>query len=167
MRESLRSRRRESGSLRRTGGHARCEDRAVGERVDHKLAWGSAFGVAAATSAPPPPASFGHVLIDRGAGDCKQLGDGANRTVESDSATRTTCVRCRPNPAIRAHPIHRSSEGLWSREQHNMCLLCEHHHVIVHRQGWHIRLDARGHPEFIPPKAVEPARTPLHDPLRK
>jgi len=32
----------------------------------------------------------------------------------------------------------------------NMCLLCEAHHVIVHRQGWHIRLDARGYPEFIP-----------------
>jgi hypothetical protein len=32
----------------------------------------------------------------------------------------------------------------------NMCLLCEHHHVIVHRQGWHIRLDASGHAEFIP-----------------
>lgn len=47
----------------------------------------------------------------------------------------------------------------------NMCLLCEHHHVIVHRQGWHIQLDARGHPEFIPPKAVDPDRTPLHDPL--
>ena len=34
----------------------------------------------------------------------------------------------------------------------NLCLLCERHHVIVHRQGWHIRLDARGYPEFIPAK---------------
>ena len=33
---------------------------------------------------------------------------------------------------------------------HNMCLLCERHHVIVYRQGWHIRLGARGHPEFTP-----------------
>jgi uncharacterized protein DUF222/HNH endonuclease len=49
----------------------------------------------------------------------------------------------------------------------NLCLLCEHRHVIVHRQGWHIRLDARGHPEFIPPKAVDPTRTPLRDPLRQ
>ena len=31
----------------------------------------------------------------------------------------------------------------------NGVLLCEHHHVIVHRQGWHIQFDARGHPEFI------------------
>ncbi|HEX6404667.1 MAG TPA: HNH endonuclease signature motif containing protein [Pseudonocardiaceae bacterium] len=49
----------------------------------------------------------------------------------------------------------------------NLCLLCERHHVIVHRQGWHIRLDARGYPEFIPPKAVDPTRTPLHNPLRQ
>jgi hypothetical protein len=50
---------------------------------------------------------------------------------------------------------------------HNMCLLCERHHVIVHRQGWHIRLDARGYPEFTPPKTIDPRRRPLHDPLRQ
>jgi hypothetical protein len=49
----------------------------------------------------------------------------------------------------------------------NMCLLCEYHHTIVHRQGWHIRLDGRGRPEFIPPKAIDAARRPLHDPLRQ
>ena len=49
----------------------------------------------------------------------------------------------------------------------NVCLLCEHHHVIVHRQGWHIQLNTRGRPEFTPPKAVDPTRTPLHDPLRQ
>ncbi len=49
----------------------------------------------------------------------------------------------------------------------NLCLLCERHHVIVHRQGWHIRLDGRGRPEFVPPKTVDPTRTPLHDPLRQ
>ncbi|MDQ4020417.1 MAG: HNH endonuclease [Actinomycetota bacterium] len=50
---------------------------------------------------------------------------------------------------------------------HNMCLLCEYHHTIVHRQGWHIRLDGHGRPEFIPPKAIDPTRRPLHDPLRQ
>jgi hypothetical protein len=49
----------------------------------------------------------------------------------------------------------------------NLCLLCEHHHVIVHRQGWRIRLDARGHPESIPPETISPTRTPLHDPFRQ
>ncbi|MGH3963676.1 MAG: DUF222 domain-containing protein [Pseudonocardiaceae bacterium] len=50
---------------------------------------------------------------------------------------------------------------------HNMCLLCAYHHTIVHRQKWHIRLDARGQPEFIPPHTIDPTRTPLHDPLRQ
>lgn len=49
----------------------------------------------------------------------------------------------------------------------NMCLLCEYHHTIVHRQEWHIRLDARGCPEFLPPRTMDPTRTPLHDPLRQ
>ncbi|MGQ0718136.1 MAG: DUF222 domain-containing protein, partial [Pseudonocardiales bacterium] len=49
----------------------------------------------------------------------------------------------------------------------NMCLLCEHHHVIVHRQGWHIRIETRGHPEFTPPKTVDPTQRPLHNPLRQ
>ncbi|MGH3913214.1 MAG: DUF222 domain-containing protein [Pseudonocardiaceae bacterium] len=49
----------------------------------------------------------------------------------------------------------------------NLCLLCEYHHIIVHRQGWHIRIDGRGRPEFVPPKIIDPTRTPLHDPLRQ
>ncbi|MGQ0778155.1 MAG: DUF222 domain-containing protein [Pseudonocardiales bacterium] len=49
----------------------------------------------------------------------------------------------------------------------NMCLLCQYHHTIVHRQGWRIRLDGRGRPEFTPPKIIDPTRTPLHDPLRQ
>ncbi|MGQ0775236.1 MAG: DUF222 domain-containing protein [Pseudonocardiales bacterium] len=49
----------------------------------------------------------------------------------------------------------------------NTCLLCEYHHNIVHRQGWHIRLDGRGLPEFTPPRVIDPTRTPLHNPLRQ
>ncbi len=49
----------------------------------------------------------------------------------------------------------------------NMCLLCEYHHTIVHRQGWHIRLDSRSRPEFIPPKTIDLTRQPLRDPLRQ
>ncbi|MGH3824452.1 MAG: hypothetical protein ACRDRA_16710 [Pseudonocardiaceae bacterium] len=38
----------------------------------------------------------------------------------------------------------------------NLCLLCEYHHTIVHRQGWHIRLDGRGRPEFRPSQGGGP-----------
>lgn len=72
----------------------------------------------------------------------------------------------RPPRYCHAHHIVSWLDG-GSTALHNMCLLCEHHHTIVHRQRWHIRLDARGHPEFIPPKVIDPTRTPLHDPLRQ
>jgi hypothetical protein len=72
----------------------------------------------------------------------------------------------RPPRYCHGHHIRSWLDGGETRLS-NMCLLCEAHHVIVHRQGWQIRLDARGHPEFIPPKTVDPTRTPLHDPLRQ
>lgn len=72
----------------------------------------------------------------------------------------------RPPRYCDAHHIRSWLDG-GETKLHNMCLLCEHHHVIVHRQGWHIRLDGRGRPEFIPPRAIDPTRTPLHDPLRQ
>ncbi len=50
---------------------------------------------------------------------------------------------------------------------HNMYLLCQYHHTIVHRQGWRLRLDHRGRPEFLPPNTIDPTRQPLHDPLRQ
>jgi hypothetical protein len=71
-------------------------------------------------------------------------------------------------PPRYCHAHHIKSWLDWGETKlENMCLLCEYHHTIVHRQGWHIRLDARGHPEFIPPKTVDPERRPLHDPLRQ
>ncbi len=65
-----------------------------------------------------------------------------------------------------AHHI-RSWLDLGETALHNMCLLCEYHHTIVHRQKWHIQLDARGHPEFIPPKTIDSMSRPLRDPLRQ
>ncbi len=72
----------------------------------------------------------------------------------------------RPPRYCHAHHIRSWLDG-GETSLANTCLLCEAHHVIVHRQGWHIRLDARGRPEFIPPRTVDPTRTPLHDPLRQ
>jgi hypothetical protein len=61
----------------------------------------------------------------------------------------------RPPRYCHAHHLHHWLEG-GETKLANMCLLCEYHHVIVHRQGWHIRLDSRGHPEFIPPRPWTP-----------
>jgi hypothetical protein len=72
----------------------------------------------------------------------------------------------RPPRYCHAHHIRSWFDG-GDTALHNMCLLCEYHHTIVHRQRWHIRLDGRGRPEFIPPSSIDPGRTPLHDPLRQ
>ncbi|MGH3900696.1 MAG: DUF222 domain-containing protein, partial [Pseudonocardiaceae bacterium] len=72
----------------------------------------------------------------------------------------------RPPRYCEAHHILEWLDG-GETKLDNMCLLCNYHHTIVHRQGWHIRFDARGHPEFIPPQTVDPRRRPLHDPLRQ
>ncbi|MGH3914885.1 MAG: DUF222 domain-containing protein, partial [Pseudonocardiaceae bacterium] len=72
----------------------------------------------------------------------------------------------RPPRYCEAHHIRSWLDG-GETTLHNMCLLCEHHHAIVHRQDWHLRIDGRGRPEFIPPRAIDPTGTPLHNPLRQ
>jgi len=72
----------------------------------------------------------------------------------------------RPPRNCAAHHIRHWIDG-GETTLSNMCLLCEYHHTIVHRQGWHIRLDDHGRPEFIPPRTIDPTRRPLHDPLRQ
>ncbi len=51
----------------------------------------------------------------------------------------------------------------------NLCLLCEHHHRLVHRAGWDIKLAPDGIPEFLPPAFIDPLRKPrrnnLHPPI--
>jgi len=47
----------------------------------------------------------------------------------------------------------------------NTCLLCDHHHRLVHSQGWDIRL-LEGRTEFIPPRWIDAARTPRSRPWR-
>ena len=72
----------------------------------------------------------------------------------------------RPPRYCHAHHIRSWTDG-GNTTLENLCLLCEYHHTIVHRQGWHIRLDGRGRPEFTPPRTIDPTRQPLHDPLRQ
>jgi hypothetical protein len=51
----------------------------------------------------------------------------------------------------------------------NLTLLCAHHHRLLHRSGWEVRIAPDGLPEFLPPKYLDPRRRPrrnnLHPPL--
>ena len=69
------------------------------------------------------------------------------------------------------HVRHWADGGPTSVE--NMVLLCRHHHTLIHRSDWEVRIRDRL-PEFIPPAFIDPERTPrrnkLHgarSPLRK
>ena len=48
------------------------------------------------------------------------------------------------------------------------CLLCPHHHTLIHQGDWHVQRGTDGLPEFIPPGWIDPHRKPLrntlHDP---
>ncbi len=51
----------------------------------------------------------------------------------------------------------------------NLVLLCAHHHRLIHRSGWQVRVASDGHPEFVPPRFLDKRRKPrrnnLHQPL--
>ncbi|MGC4810512.1 DUF222 domain-containing protein [Micromonospora sp. DT228] len=42
----------------------------------------------------------------------------------------------------------------------NAVLLCGYHHRFVHRSDWTVRIGADGRPEFLPPRWLDPLRTP-------
>jgi hypothetical protein len=42
----------------------------------------------------------------------------------------------------------------------NMVLLCRQHHRTIHRGGWQVSIADDGHPWFVPPPTVDPARQP-------
>ncbi|MDL5156241.1 HNH endonuclease signature motif containing protein [Actinomycetospora termitidis] len=47
-------------------------------------------------------------------------------------------------------------------ELDNLVCLCGYHHTLVHHSGWEIVMDQRM-PWFIPPKWLDPTRTPRHN----
>jgi hypothetical protein len=44
----------------------------------------------------------------------------------------------------------------------NLALLCDAHHRLIHAQEWRIRI-VDGHPEFIPPRWLDPHQTPIRN----
>lgn len=65
----------------------------------------------------------------------------------------------RPPASCEAHHI-----TWWSRsgptDIANGCLLCTHHHHLIHsRQGWAVRMAPDGIPEIIPPPSQDPTQT--------
>ena len=59
-----------------------------------------------------------------------------------------------PAPWCEAHHITYWSRG-GSTSTGNGVLLCSHHHYLIHKEEWHIQVDA-GVPWFIPPPHIDP-----------
>ncbi|WP_439386698.1 DUF222 domain-containing protein [Amycolatopsis lexingtonensis] len=74
----------------------------------------------------------------------------------------------RPPRHCQGHHIHHWSEGGLT-DLANLVLLCGHHHRLLHRSGWQVRIATDGHPEFLPPRFLDKRRKPrrnnLHQPL--
>jgi hypothetical protein len=49
----------------------------------------------------------------------------------------------------------------------NLALLCGHHHRIVHKGEWTIRMGTDDRPEFIPPAYIDPRRKPQRNPYHR
>ncbi|MDX3195403.1 DUF222 domain-containing protein [Streptomyces sp. MN03-5084-2B] len=74
----------------------------------------------------------------------------------------------RPPRHCQGHHIRHWAEG-GPTDLSNLVLMCAHHHRLLHRSGWEVRIAADGLPEFLPPVFVDrrrkPRRNNLHEPL--
>ncbi|WP_206796642.1 HNH endonuclease signature motif containing protein [Amycolatopsis sp. MtRt-6] len=74
----------------------------------------------------------------------------------------------RPPRHCQGHHIRHWADG-GSTDLTNLVLMCAHHHRLLHRSGWEVRMAADGLPEFLPPVFIDrrrrPRRNNLHEPL--
>jgi hypothetical protein len=71
----------------------------------------------------------------------------------------------RPPSWCAAHHIVHWADG-GQTAVHNTVLLCDHHHVVIHHDGWSVRIAETGMPEFTPPPWIDPDQVPISKPWR-
>jgi len=74
----------------------------------------------------------------------------------------------RPPRHCQGHHVRHWADG-GPTELGNLVLMCAHHHRLLHRSGWEVRIAPDGLPEFLPPAFIDrrrkPRRNNLHEPL--
>jgi hypothetical protein len=91
-----------------------------------------------------------------GSGDGSRDGDGASVATGCD----------RPPSWTEAHHVDQWNRDGGKSTARNGTLLCRFHHLLLHNEGWDIRL-VDGNFWLIPPVAVDPAQTPRRMRSRK
>ncbi|MEP6762499.1 MAG: DUF222 domain-containing protein, partial [Sporichthyaceae bacterium] len=71
----------------------------------------------------------------------------------------------RPPAWCAAHHNQHWADG-GSTAVSNLVLLCDRHHIVVHHQGWTVRIRPDGLPEFTPPPWIDPDQVPIARPWR-
>ncbi|MDX3192214.1 DUF222 domain-containing protein [Streptomyces sp. MN03-5084-2B] len=72
----------------------------------------------------------------------------------------------RPPRHCQGHHIRHWADG-GPTELNNLVLMCAHHHRLLHRSGWEVRIAADGLPEFLPPVFIDRRRRPRRNNLRE
>jgi hypothetical protein len=72
----------------------------------------------------------------------------------------------RPPSFCEAHHIRHWMRDRGRTEISNGILLCKHHHLKYHNEGWEIERDRAGSYWLIPPVAIDPKQTPVLMPAR-
>jgi 5-methylcytosine-specific restriction protein A len=71
----------------------------------------------------------------------------------------------RPAHRCQIHHIREWFDG-GGTDINNLVMVCIQHHAMVHQSDWVIRMN-RGHPEFVPPRWIDPSQTPRRQPPRQ
>jgi uncharacterized protein DUF222/HNH endonuclease len=72
----------------------------------------------------------------------------------------------RPPRHCQGHHIRHWADG-GPTELGNLVLVCAHHHRLLHRSGWEVRIAADGLPEFLPPVFLDKRRKPRRNNLHQ
>ncbi len=71
----------------------------------------------------------------------------------------------RPPGWTDVHHLHFWKRDLGATSYANGTLLCAYHHGEIHKEQWQARMSTDGHPEFIPPRWIDPDGRPRRNTL--